>query len=112
MTFDARTLAEQHADDYPPFVFVGLDGVEHELPNTVTLTERQISRIRQGGMDELENLIAPEAFEAIQDLPLHISRQLGEAWFEEAGETGKSQAPSRATRRAVKPSKRTSPPAA
>jgi hypothetical protein len=109
MAFDARAAAAESADeDYPPFEFIGLDGNTYELPNPLTLTEREVARIREGDNGPLEER-SPEGFEAMQDLPLHISLQLGQAWFDSAEEAGKSPSPSRATRRAVKPSKRTSP---
>lgn len=105
--FDARAAAEATADDYPPFEFVGLDGETYQLPNLLTLTERQIARINRGEQAQLIAEIAPEAWSAIEEMPVHVSRQLGEAWAAEGGEAGKSPGRSRRTSSGAKPSRRT-----
>jgi len=109
VTFDALAAAEAGVGDYPAFDFIGLDGKTYSLPHPLTLTERQVSRIREGQFDVVLGEVSAEAADAIQNMPVFVSSQLAEEWMGSAGEAGKSPAPSRATRRSVKPSKRTSP---
>ena len=104
MVFDARAAAAEvdEAEEYPPFEFIGLDGETYQLPNILTFTEREALRISKGDYGPLEER-SPEAFEAMQDLPLHVSTQLGEAWWAEVDDSGKlpstPSAPNRAARR-------------
>lgn len=108
MTFDAREVAAAVDEaTYPPFPFIGLDGQTYQLPNAMTMTERQASAVRNGDETAARALLGDEAWEALADLPLHVSQALGEAWFGEMGEAGKSPGPSRATRRAGQRSKAT-----
>jgi hypothetical protein len=113
MAFDAREhVTASPTVDYPPFEFTGLDGKPYELPHPLTLTERQVDKINSGDPKGVIEDVAPEAFNAIQDMPSYVSKQLGQQWLSEAQESGKSPSASRRTRRAVKPSKRTSQSAA
>lgn len=117
--FDARQAAKDHAGAYPPFEFVGLDGDTHELPHPLTLTTDQAMQLNaamKAGDDEgtlaLFELLSPDAAEAVRALPAYVTDQLMNAWFEAAGEAGKSEAPPSPTSGGAKPSKRTSPRAA
>lgn len=104
--FDAQAALEE-AGDFAPFSFVGLDGENYTLPNPLTLTERQAARINRGEIKELVAEIAPEAWSAIEEMPIHVSQKLAEAWLEGAGESGKSPRPSRRTNGGGKRSRRT-----
>lgn len=104
--FDAREVVAAANGDYPPFTFTGLDGVDYELPNVLTLTFRQAERLEDDPKDVIAE-IAPDAYEALADLPLFAWQKLGEQWQAQAEEAGKSSSASRATRRAAERSKRT-----
>lgn len=104
--FDVRAAAAVNSDDYPGFEFIGLDGKQYTLPNPLLFTEREVARIRAGDQTPIEER-APEAFEALQDLPMHVTVKLGEAWWGSAEEAGKSLRPSRQIRRAAQRSKQT-----
>jgi len=109
--FDARQAVDDAADDYPPFPFIGLDGETYEIPHALTITERQAAKLNAGGVAVVVKELAPDAWAAIEDMPVHVSRQIGEQWASQAGEPGKSRPGSTRTRNNVKPSKRTSQPA-
>jgi hypothetical protein len=79
--FDANAAKAKAEADYEPFSFVALDGTQHQLPHPLLLTERQWQRVRQGETLELLDDIAPEAAQAIGEMPAHLSRQLAQAWL-------------------------------
>jgi hypothetical protein len=111
--FDAREAAQ--ADEYPPFVFTGLDGTEYELPHPNTLTTGQALQLQEAEteaeMFRLFESLAPEATAAIKDMPTYVTEKLIVAWQEEAGETGKSRGPRSVPNRAAKRSRPTLPSA-
>jgi len=112
--FDARAAAEEHALRHGDevFDFVGMDGDTYSLPPISTLTARQARRLQDGDFDVLTEIAPPEVCAAIDDLPVGVLEELGEAWSSAVGETGKSGSASSKTPRRGTPSKRTSRSAA
>jgi hypothetical protein len=116
MTFDARVEAEKAAEDYAPFPFTGLDGKEYSLPHPLTLTTGQSEKLMKAqkkGDDEamlaLFDTLAPDALEAIRDMPSAVTAKLFEKWRAGLGDLGKSggepSPPNRAARRSKPTSK-------
>jgi hypothetical protein len=110
--FDARTAAAEAVDEYPPFVFTGLDGETYELPHPGMLETGQALATQNAESESelfkvLEQL-APTAVEAIKAMPAVVTAKLMEAWYEEAGDEGKSLGPRSVPNRAARRSKPTS----
>lgn len=106
MAFDARKVVAEKGDDYQPYEFTGLDGKQYQLPNVKTLTFRQVEHLDDDPKAVIQE-IAPDAYDALADLPLYAWEALGVEYQEHGEEAGKSPSPSRATRRAAERSKRT-----
>lgn len=127
--FDPRVAVAQVATQYPPFKFNSWDGeTVHELPHPLTLDPVEIQMAL--GLDpaddldpdELDDLdhnqyfelldnLVPEAWAAIQQMPIAGREQVLQGWttfIEEAvGPEGKGRSGSAAPNRAVRRSKRT-----
>ncbi|MEU2180115.1 hypothetical protein [Streptomyces thermolilacinus] len=101
MTFDARKVIPSAR----PFPFVGLDGETYKLPNINTLTGEQSRRLKGGDESVLAEIADPDAYEAIEAMPLGVQAQLAHAWIEHGGQPGKAGSPSSRTRRSGKRSR-------
>lgn len=108
--FDARAAAEAHAKQHGGelFEFVGMDGETYYLPPVSTVTTGQAKRLMGGDLTVLEEVASAEACAALDELPIGVFEDLGNAWYESAEEAGKSGSASRSTRNGGTPSKRTS----
>lgn len=106
MTIDARKIAEEAS--YEPFVFVGLDGVEYELPNINSVGNRDGEAIAMGDPDALKRTIPSDAYEALMDMSRGVAIQVLAAWTEHGDATGKEDLLSAPTRRRGARSKATS----
>lgn len=103
--FDAAAAAAEL--DYSPFEFTGLDGELYELPNAKSLTAKQLQSVQTGDDTVLAEL-APEAYEAMMQMPVGVTEQLGAAWFAQIEEVGKSPSASPKTPAVSKRSRQTS----
>lgn len=119
MTFDARAEAKQATEDYAPFPFVGLDGETYYLPHPLTLTTGQTEQLMRAekesddaAMLALFDTLAPEALEAIREMPQVVTAKLFDEWRSGLGDLGKSGSEPSAPNRAARRSKRTSKSAA
>jgi hypothetical protein len=115
MTFDARQEAKQATEEYAPFPFTGLDGKSYTLPHPLTLTTRQTEVLMRAEKDSddaamlaLFEALAPEALEAIRDMPQIVTAKLFDAWRAGLGDLGKSGSVPSRPNRAARRSKRTS----
>lgn len=106
--FDAQAKVAEAAGKYPPFQFRGVDGVEHELPNPLTLKERHGTLIGAGRVKDVIREINPAVADAIDDMPIFVSAALAEAWLAQGGEPGKSESEFSAQTNGAEPSKPTS----
>lgn len=116
--FDARQVTADAEAAYPPFRFIGLDGVDYFLPHVLMLNsgeqvavlEAQTSSKAEDAelaMRALLGLRAPEALAAMDKMPAAVVGQLMVAWnqrsqedAEDLGEAlGRPSAPNRAARR-------------
>lgn len=107
--FDAREALAAVTDRHPPFRFTDLDGNDHELPNPMLLTERHAEMMSRGDLSGVFREIAPDAWTAIEALPLAVGAELGRAWLALGGDLGKSPSPSSPTNGAEPPSSPISP---
>jgi hypothetical protein len=107
--FDAREALAAATDRHPPFRFTDLDGNDHEVPSPMLLTERHAEMLATGDLASVFREVAPEAWGAIEALPLAVGAQLARAWLALGGDLGKSLSPSSPTNGAEPPSPPTSP---
>ncbi|MDH2392312.1 hypothetical protein QCN29_26755 [Streptomyces sp. HNM0663] len=110
MAFDARKIADTQNTE--PFVFIGLDGDEYELPNVNTLTGEQARRFRQGDESVLEEIADPDTMDAIDEMPVGVQAELSRAWVEHGGQPGKAASRSPRRREPARRSQSTSSSAA
>lgn len=115
MPFDARSLAAESADNYPPFPFIGLDGETYELPHPMALSTGAAQRFNDAWKSgeeakafELLREWAPDAADAIAEMPVHVTQQLFAAWTDLVTESGKERSESSTPNRTARRSKRTS----
>jgi hypothetical protein len=109
--FDARAVRAEAEDDYPPFEFTGLDGVEYQLPSPMLISTDQARELNTAMLaasednlfDLLRDLWPEAAYNAVMDMPAIVTAQLMDAWkagIDEAGKPPSSPAPrNRAERR-------------
>lgn len=118
MVFDARAAAESAEAKYKPWPFVGLDGETYELPNMLMVDAGMQRQVQAGEItqDEFLEQVAPEAWKAIQAMPLGVQFELVREWqgqiAGEVDEVGKELSPPSASNRAARRSKGTSARAA
>lgn len=93
MVFDARLALEEIVGTHQNFSFFDLQGNEFSLPNMQLLTGEQVARL-MGGDESVIQEINPEAYKAIQSMPVGVGEKLAEAWVEAGGEPGKEQSES------------------
>lgn len=112
--FNARQAAEEHAARHGAevFEFIGMDGKTYVLPPVSTVTTGQAKRLLAGDLSILNEIASPEACAALDDLPIGVFEDLGNAWYESAEEAGKSGSASPSTRNSGTRSTRTSRSAA
>lgn len=105
-TIDARDIAEAVSEE--PFYFIGMDGERYELPNVNTIPNRDGERINQGDTGTLRKYVPQDAFEALMDMPLGVSKKVMRAWGEHGDDGGKEGSPSARTGRSGARSRATS----
>lgn len=116
--FDARRAVEAAEAKYKPWPFVGLDGKTYELPHMLMVDAGLQRQVQAGEIDQDQFLqaVAPDAWAAIQEMPVGVQLELVREWQGEAkaevDELGKELSPPSAPNRAARRSKPTSPPAA
>lgn len=109
MVFDARAALETIVGTHQNFTFLDMQGNEFSLPNMQLLTGEQVARL-MGGDEKVIEEINPEAYAAIQSMPIGVGEKLAEAWIDAGGEPGKEQSESAPTPSDGIPSELTSPP--
>ncbi|MGW0933662.1 hypothetical protein [Streptomyces sp. NPDC002666] len=92
MAFDARKIAAEQST--VPFQFIGMDGQTYELPNINTLTGTQGKRLKGGDESVMEEIADPDAYAALDEMPLGVQEQLSRAWVAAGGDSGKEASPS------------------
>lgn len=117
--FDAREKVVEAEKEYPPFPFIGLDGLQYELPHPLLLSTGQQAAVIEAqaegdsnrvelAMSSMLAEVAPEAFAAMMEFPAVVTAQLLEAWQTKAQESmgdemgngsGRPSQPNRAARR-------------
>lgn len=122
--FDARTATADAETAYPPFPFIGLDGVTYYLPHVlmlksgdqVAVLEAQTSQTPEAAELAMRVLLgdkAPEALAAMDLMPAAVVGQLMVAWNrkseEDAEGLGEALGRPSPPNRAAKRSKPTSP---
>lgn len=122
--FDARTATADAETAYPPFAFIGLDGVTYFLPHVLMLNSGEQVAVLQAqtsqnpedaelAMRALLGERAPEALAAMDKMPAAVVGQLMMAWHnrsqEDAEGLGEALGRPSPPNRAAKRSKVTSP---
>lgn len=119
--FDARQAARDAETVYRPWPFLDMEGNTHHIPHPLMIDPGIVAGHDVDRMDpeQLFNLIAPAAADAMRAMPAAVQKMLVEAWGEQvradmqaASEAGKELSPSSPTTAPAKRSKRTYPPAA
>lgn len=110
MAFDARTVLAEIEQTFQNFTFYDLNGVEYSLPNVQLMSGELVARL-MGGDEEVIRELNPEAYAAIQKMPIGVGERLAEAWIDAGGAPGKEQSESSSIVSDGTPSVETSPPA-
>jgi hypothetical protein len=97
MVFDARKLAAELS--LQPFEFIGMDGRTYQMPNINSLTGEQARRFKAGDEAVLEEIASPQAYEAIEQMPIGVQRRMAQDWVRHGGQPGKAASPSSPRRR-------------
>jgi hypothetical protein len=115
MTFDARKIEAETADEYQPFEFTGLDGETYHLPHPMELTTGQAEQaniaMRQGDDSMLLAIFEtfePAAADAVRAMHIRVTTRLFQAWRDSVSEEGKGRSESSSPNRTARRSKRTS----
>lgn len=94
MTFDAREAVAAAEQEYPAFPFIGLDGKDYELPNPYMIEPAKVRimlDLDEGsdleGVDQMEiaKQLMPDAWEAMDKMPVLVQRQLVQEWQKHCG---------------------------
>lgn len=116
MTFDAREARSKAQEIYQPFAFIGYDGFTYHLPHAKMVDPAAAAKMQADDPADRTSAfadMAPEAWEALQQMEPGVMVMVLEAWQAHSGlndedEVGKAQTPSSPPNRAARRSKPTS----